>query len=127
MRDAVILAQNYLQIHTSHDRKVLLVITDGNDNASMATMDQLRQMTEHNETAIFAVALFRDGGTARRGRRELERLTERTGGVMYSPASIEQIDSVMLEMATLIRNQDTIAYTRSIRHSTDATAPFASK
>jgi len=111
IRDAVILAQNYLQLHASHDRRVLLVITDGNDNTSFASRDQLRQMSEHNETAIFAVGLFGDDRSARRGRQELEQLTERTGGVLYCPTSIDQIDSVMLDIAHLIRNQYTIGYT----------------
>jgi Ca-activated chloride channel homolog len=111
IRDAVILAQNYLQLHASHDRRILLVITDGNDNTSSATRDQLRQMSEHNETAIFAVGLFGDDRSAKRGRQELEQLTERTGGVMYCPTSIDQIDSVMLDIAHLIRNQYTIGYT----------------
>jgi len=111
IRDAVILAQNYLETHASHDRRVLLLISDGNDNSSMATMDQLRQMSEHNETAIFAVGLFNDGRGTRRGRHELEQLAERTGGMLYSPRSIDQIQPVMLEIAHLIRNQYTLAYT----------------
>ena len=110
IRDAVMLAENYLQVHASHDRRVVLVITDGNDNSSTASMDQLRRMSEHNETAIFAVAMFRDRRTATRGRQELAQLTERTGGAMYSPTSTDQIDSVMQEIAHLIRNQYTIAY-----------------
>jgi Ca-activated chloride channel homolog len=111
VRDAVMLAQNYLQVHASHDRRVLLVVTDGNDNTSIASMDQVRRMSEHNETAIFAIGLFRDSGDARRGRRELEQITDRTGGATYSPTSIDQIGSVALEIAHLIRNQYTIAYT----------------
>jgi Ca-activated chloride channel homolog len=111
IRDAVILAENYLQVHASHDRRVLLLITDGNDTASTASMDQLRRMSEHNETAIFAVALFRDDTAAKRGRRELEQLTDRTGGVTYAPTSSDQIGSLALEIAHLIRNQYTIAYT----------------
>ena len=111
IRDAVMLAENYLQVHASHDRRVLLVLTDGLDNSSMATMDQLRQMSGHNETSVFAIGLFHDGSDARRGRRELERITDPTGGVTYSPASIDQITSVVLGVARLIRNQYTIAYT----------------
>ena len=111
IRDAVMLAENYLQVHASHDRRVLLVLTDGLDNSSMATMDQLRRMSGHNETSVFAIGLFHGGSDARRGRRELERITDPTGGVTLSPASIDQITSVVLGVARLIRNQYTIAYT----------------
>jgi Ca-activated chloride channel family protein len=111
MRDAVLMAERYLRQHASHDRRVLLVITDGNDNASSASMDQLRKTVEQSETAVFAVGLFRDDSpSAGRGREELDHLTELTGGVAYYPASIDQIDSVVLEIARQIRNEYTIAY-----------------
>jgi VWFA-related protein len=111
MRDAVLMAERYLRQNASQDRRVLLVITDGNDNASSASMNQLRKALEQTETAVFAVGLFRDDlPSAGRGRDELDRLTELTGGVAYYPASIDQIDSVVLEIARQIRNEYTIAY-----------------
>ena len=111
LRDAVVLAQNYLAVHASHDRRVLLLITDGNDSVSTASLDDLRAMSGHNETAIFAIGLFAGRGDARRGRRELERITDVTGGTAYFPGSIAQIDSIAVQIADLIRNQYTIAYT----------------
>jgi len=111
LRDAIVLAQNYLQLHASRDRRVLLLITDGNDSVSTATMDQLREMSGHNETSIFAIGLFADSGDTRRGRRELEQITEITGGATYFPGSIEAIESLAVQIAALIRSQYTIAYT----------------
>jgi Ca-activated chloride channel homolog len=111
LRDAVILAQTYLQLHASHDRQVLLLITDGDDSASMATLEQLGRMSEHHETAIFAIGLFADRGAARRGRRELEHITDRTGGATHVPDSIDEIEPVAVQIAQLIRSQYTIAYT----------------
>ena len=111
LRDAVIVAQNYLEVHASHDRRVLLLITDGIDSVSVASGEQLQRMSEHHETAVFAIGLFADRGATRRGRRELEQITDRTGGVTYLPASFDQIESVALQIAHLIRNQYTIAYT----------------
>ena len=111
MRDAVVMAEGYLRQHASHDRRVLLVITDGNDNASAASIDQLRKTIEHSETAVFAVGLFRDSAPSTgHGRKELDYLTKLTGGVAYYPTSIDQIDSVVLEIARQIRNEYTIAY-----------------
>jgi VWFA-related protein len=111
LRDAIVLAENYLQLHASHDRRVLLLITDGNDSASTASLDNLREMSGHNETSIFAIGLFADPREARRGRRELEQITEITGGAAYFPGSIEEIESLAVQIASLIRNQYTIAYT----------------
>ena len=111
LRDAVILAQSYLQVHASHDRRVLLLITDGDDSTSMATVDQLERVSEHHETAIFAIALFAERGAARRGRRELEHITDRTGGATHVPDSIDEVEPVAVQIAQLIRRQYTIAYT----------------
>jgi Ca-activated chloride channel homolog len=112
MRDAVLLAERYLRQHASHDRRVLLVITDGNDNASTASVDQLRRTVDQSETAVFGIGLFRDDDarTAARGRDGLDHLTELTGGAAYYPAAVEQIHPVVLEIARQIRNQYTIAY-----------------
>lgn len=112
LRDAVDRAADYLTEHGARDRKVLLVITDGNDNASMVTMERIRREAQEHDMAIFAVGLFGDGDPARakRGRRELSELTERTGGHAYYPDTIDHIDSVVLDVASQIRNQYTIAY-----------------
>jgi Ca-activated chloride channel homolog len=112
LRDAVILAERYVRQHASRDRKVLLIITDGNDNASTASLEQLRRTAAETETAVFAVGLFREAGStvARRGWHTLEELTEQTGGVAYCPTSVDRIDAVVLDIARVIRNQYTIAY-----------------
>jgi Ca-activated chloride channel homolog len=112
MRDAVLLAERYLRQHASHDRQVLLLITDGNDNASTASMEQLRRTVERSEIAVFGVGLFRDDDApvAARGRHELDHLTELTGGMAYYPSAVDQIHSVVLDIARQIRNQYTIAY-----------------
>lgn len=112
LRDAVILAGRFLREHASRDRRVLLVITDGHDNASAASTDELRRITSQHETAVFAVGLFQGGDpTAKRGRRELEALTEWTGGALLCPSSLDQVESVVLELARLLRMQYTIGYT----------------
>ena len=112
MRDGIDMAEAYLREHATRDRKVLLVITDGNDNASMATFDRIEKEAEDTETVIDAIGLFLDGETskAKTGRHELNRLVEKTGGVAYYPQGIEQINEVALDLARQIRNQYTIAY-----------------
>ena len=110
MRDAIELAQTYLDEHGTRDRKVLLVITDGIDNASIVTDERIEQQAEQRDTVIFAVGLFGDGNRVREGQRELHRLTDRTGGVAYYPRGIEEIGALALEIARQIRSQYTIAY-----------------
>jgi VWFA-related protein len=110
MRDAIDLAQTYLVEHGKRDRKVLVVITDGIDNASVATREHVEKQAEQRDTVIFAVGLFGDEERNRRGRHELDQLTEKTGGLAYYPPGIDEIGQVALEIARQIRNQYTLAY-----------------
>ena len=110
MRDAIDLGQTYLAEHGTRDRKVLLVITDGIDNASIITRDRIEKQAEQRDTVIFAVGLFGTEDHARQGRNELDRLADRTGGSALYPAGVDEIGAVALEIARQIRNQYTIAY-----------------
>jgi VWFA-related protein len=112
LRDAVDRGQTYLAEHAARDRKVLLVVTDGNDNASVTTMAQIERQAEAHDTVIYAVGLFdaRDPSRRRHGQGQLEALTERTGGAAYYPERVEEIGAVMLDIAHQIRSQYTIAY-----------------
>jgi Ca-activated chloride channel family protein len=110
--DAVETAEAYLRDHATRDRRVLLVVTDGIDNASMATLSGIQKNAEQQDAAIYAIGLFGkdDPGRSARGRHELDQLTSRNGGVAYFPAGIDDIGHVVLDIASQIRNQYTIAY-----------------
>jgi VWFA-related protein len=112
MRDALEAAETYLRDHAKQDRRVLLVITDGIDNASTATAGVIQRQAEQTETVIDAIGLFHDQDESRAstGRHELKDLTERTGGVAYFPQNVEEIESVAVDLAHQIRRQYTIAY-----------------
>ena len=110
LNDALATAQDYLQKGT-RDRRVLVVITDGNDNASETRAADVEREAERADTVIYAIGLFGDDpAKLKRGHSQLDRLTERTGGTAYYPSRIDQIDSVVLELAHQIRQQYTIAY-----------------
>ncbi len=115
MRDAVQTAEDYIAAHASRDRKVLLVITDGRDNASSATLKDIERMFERGDTAVYAIGLFSnaESATAKDGRHELDRLTQHTGGAALYPASVDEITDAVRELARQIRNQYTIAYAPS--------------
>ena len=110
MRDALDMAQTYLGQHGTRDRKVLVVITDGIDNASVIARDRIEKQAEEHDTVIFAVGLFGTEDRAKQGRHELDQLAERSGGMACYPAGIDEIGTVALEVARQIRNQYTIAY-----------------
>lgn len=120
LRDAVLMAEGYLREHAAHDRRVLLIISDGDDNASQASREQIRRQAEIDDIAIYAVSLSgTDQGSAetidkdkvKKAHRELDDLTAGTGGLAAYPSSLEAINAVVLEMAHQIRSQYTIGYT----------------
>jgi VWFA-related protein len=109
MWDAVEAAEAYVERGT-RDRKVLVVITDGGDNASLATADRVRRRAEEGNVVVDTIGLF-GGATSGKGpRHDLDQLTEHTGGIAYYPMSIDQVDRVVLDLAQQIRKQYTIAY-----------------
>jgi Ca-activated chloride channel homolog len=112
LRDALVAAERYLRQHGTRDRKALVMITDGNDNASMASVAQIRTQMEHSDTVVYAMGLVNttDPSKANRARHELDDLTERTGGLAYYPSSLEDIEAVALDLARQIRADYTIAY-----------------
>jgi Ca-activated chloride channel homolog len=113
MRDAILAAERYLRDHATRDRRALLVVTDGNDNASTVSRAQLRKVVEQSGSLVYAVRLLRESssGEERSGDGELDHLTELTGGAVHYVASMSDVDSAVLEIAHQIRNEYTIAYT----------------
>ena len=112
LRDAIVMAESYLRERATRDHRVLLAITDGRDNASQATEKQIAAMSRQAETAVYGIGLFAlaDSSEAKDGRRELEALTQPTGGLATYPSTIAEIDEAAIELARQIRRQYTIAY-----------------
>jgi VWFA-related protein len=113
MRDAVDAAADYLKAHASRDRRALLLITDGNDNTSVASMDRIRHKVEQSDIVIFGIGVLTDeeAHSATRARHELEQCAEMTGGQAFFPARLEEINQTVLDVAHQLRSQYTIAYT----------------
>jgi Ca-activated chloride channel family protein len=111
MRDAIAAGEEYLTREARHDRKALVVITDGNDNASVVSLDQIRTTADRHAIVVYAVGLLSaDDPHAARLHHDLKQLAEATGGLAYLPMSVEEIGSVALELARQIRMQYTIGY-----------------
>jgi Ca-activated chloride channel family protein len=113
--DALVASADYLSKNAKHPKQVLLVITDGEDNASSATLDQaVRRIQDFDGPVIYCVGLlFGDDtskGESRHARRVLETLSEETGGQAYFPKSVKEVDAIAKEVANDIRTQYTIAY-----------------
>jgi VWFA-related protein len=113
--DALVASADYLSKNAKHPKQVLLIITDGEDNASSATLEQsIRRIQDLDGPVIYCVGLLfggdTDRGEARHARRVLEALSEQTGGVAYFPKSIREVDEIAAQVAQDIRTQYTISY-----------------
>jgi Ca-activated chloride channel homolog len=113
--DALVASADYLAKNAKHPKQVLLVVTDGEDNASTATLEQtIRRIQDLDGPVIYCVGLLfgedTDKRESRHAKRVLETLAEQTGGAAYFPKSVRDVDAVAAEVAQDIRTQYTIAY-----------------
>jgi Ca-activated chloride channel family protein len=113
--DALVASADYLAKNAKHPKQVLLVVTDGEDNASSATLEQtIRRIQDLDGPVIYCVGLLfgedTDKRESRHARRVLETLAEQTGGAAYFPKSLKDVDPIAAEVAQDIRTQYTISY-----------------
>lgn len=122
--DAVVASADKLVADAKRPKQVLVIITDGEDNASTLTLDQtIRRVQELSGPVIYSIGLlFGDEmshAEVRHARRALELLSNETGGIAFFPKSVEQVDEIAAEVARDIRSQYTIGY----RSSTPSSQP----
>ncbi|MBM3774693.1 MAG: VWA domain-containing protein [Acidobacteria bacterium] len=115
MRDAMRMSIDHLKEKAKKDKKVLVVVTDGNDNSSVVTLENLVKASQQSEVLIYAVGLLseEERREAKRAKRALDALTEATGGQAYYPKEVAEVDAIARQVAHDIRNQYTIAYSPS--------------
>ena len=113
MRDALLLGIEHLRHSAHRDKKVLLVVTDGEDNSSVETQAHLVQVAQQNDVIIYAIGLLgaEEVASAARARKQLDELTAQTGGRSWFPNDVAEIANITPEMAHEIRNQYILAYT----------------
>jgi Ca-activated chloride channel family protein len=93
------------------ERKVLFVVTDGEDNASRETLEQaVKRLQEENGPSVYAIGILGDEEHPKRARRALEIIAQRTGGLSFFPTTLDQVDEISRQVAHDIRNQYTIGY-----------------
>ncbi|MBI1983707.1 MAG: VWA domain-containing protein [Acidobacteria bacterium] len=117
--DALYASLDHLKLG-NRDKKILLVITDGEDNASRYSFEELFAYAQKANAVIYAIGLLgqqepgglfkkRSGGAKRAGK-ILEKIARATGGQAYFPGSLEEVEPTCVQIARDIRNQYTLAY-----------------
>jgi Ca-activated chloride channel family protein len=113
--DAVVASADKLAQDARRPKQVLIIITDGEDNASTLNLEQaIHRVQELSGPVVYSIGLlFGDEmsrAEARHAKRALEMLSAETGGMAFFPKSIEQVDQIAAEVARDIRSQYTIGY-----------------
>jgi len=113
MRDAVRTGIEHLRAKGRKDKKVLLVITDGDDNSSIETLSHVVQVAHQADVIVYGIGLL--GGeqpaAAERAKKALDTLTMATGGRAWFPAQVAEVSRITPEIAHEIRNQYIVGYT----------------
>lgn len=109
--DAVYAAADHLAKGAKRQKKVLLVVTDGEDNESRMSLEQaIRAVQNDNGPTIYTIGILGEEGKQRRAKRALEGLSTQTGGVAFFPRNLEEVDDISRAVARDIRNQYSITY-----------------
>lgn len=115
MRDAIDLVIDHVKSKAKKDKKVIFIVTDGNDNTSAMTLEKLVQKAHNSEIVMYAIGLLseEENREAKKAKRALDALTTASGGVSYYPKELADVERIALQVAQDIRNQYIIAYSPS--------------
>jgi Ca-activated chloride channel family protein len=106
--DAITAGLDYVARGT-YQTRALVVVSDGGDNASTATFNQVLRATQVSNTVIYTVALTdpleRDANP-----KLLRRLADASGGEAFRPRDITEVEEVLRRIARDLRNTYTIGY-----------------
>lgn len=112
--DAVVAAADHLSKNAKRAKQVILIITDGEDNSSSATLaETVRRIQQLQGPIVYSIGLLYDeenGHEAHQARKALQLLSDQTGGIAYFPKSLNQVDAIATEVAQDIRQQYIIGY-----------------
>ena len=111
--DALDMSLRHLTQKGSWDKKVLLLVTDGEDNASRLPLEQLVKAVQRSNAMIYTVGLLsgESSRSLRRAKRALEAVSKASGGAAFFPEGLSDVQDVATLIANDIRNQYVLAYT----------------
>ncbi len=117
--DAVQLSLDHLKLG-KHDKKVLLVISDGEDNGSQTSFEEIFRYAQDSDAVIYTIGILGEddgsglfkmkGGSDRRAAKILQQFSQATGGGSYFPKNLAEVRRICIQVAEDIRNQYTLGY-----------------
>lgn len=109
--DAVVASAEHLKKNARLEKRVLLVVTDGEDNASRESLEQaIRRLQVENGPTVYTIGILEGDNHARRAQRALRDIAEGTGGIAFFPKNLNEVNEITQQVAHDIRSQYTIGY-----------------
>jgi len=109
--DAVVASADHLKKEARLEKKVILVVTDGEDNESAETLEQaVRRLQGDGGPTVYAIGILEKEEHPRRAKRALQLMSQSTGGIAFFPQTLDEVDAISRSVAHDIRNQYTIGY-----------------
>ena len=95
-----------------HTKRAILVISDGQDNSSRYTFNELRTLVKEADVQLYAIGVLdvNDGTLGLAGQAILEELSRVTGGRAFFPQSEEELVDVCTQIALELRHQYSVGY-----------------
>ena len=109
--DAVVASADHLKKEAKREKKIIFVVTDGDDNESAQTLEQaVRRLQGDGGPTVYAIGILEKEEHPKHARRALQIMSERTGGLAFFPKTLDEVDAISRSVAHDIRSQYTIGY-----------------
>jgi len=106
--DALLLAESPFH-SAAHSRKVLLTITDGGDNSSHATLTEVLNAVRKDGVVVYPIGIF-DQNDRYGNPQALSTIAEQTGGEMFLPSEVTDVNKICVSIAKEIREEYTLGF-----------------
>ena len=98
-----------------HDKRAILIVSDGQDNASRYDYGELRKLLKEGDVQVYCIGITEEGvdmGSIldRQGRLILEEISRTTGGMSFFPRSYAELEDAVTRIALTLRHQYSIGY-----------------
>ena len=109
--DAIIGSLDHLKKGVK-EKKVLLIVTDGEDNTSRSSLEKTIREIQKTDTVIYTIGLLSQESkrSAKNAKKALTEIANASGGVAYFPENIEDVHAICQQVAHDIRHQYTLGY-----------------
>jgi VWFA-related protein len=115
--DAIAAALHHLD-QGHWQKKAVIVVTDGGDNASTTRLSEVLELAEHSQAEIYCIGVVDEMEEGNPG--ALRRLSKATGGLVFFPKSVVDVAGISKQIARDLREQYTIGYAPSNARPEDA-------